>query len=171
VNGAERAQVADELRRIDDLVTGLGHLSDPQARETARELVERILDLFGLGLARIMTIVASAAERRVLIGRLAQDEQVKTLLLLYGLHPDDPPTRVQRALAELEPRLAAAGVEVELKAATASSVRLVIRGAAANPERLRSEIEEAIVDAAPDLDEVALDWHEAGHVVVAAPAG
>jgi hypothetical protein len=158
VSAAERVRVEEALRRIDDLVTGLSHAADPAAREAGRELVERILDLHGLGLARIMALIAGASEGRMLTDRLAQDEQVRALLLLYGLHPEDAETRVRRAISEINDRLAADGVWVELAAVTANTVRVRVGGVAA---ARRQHIEEAIVDAAPDLDEVGIEWLDA----------
>ena len=156
----DRARVEDSLRRIDELVTGLSHIADPAAQSAARELVELILDVHGIGLARIMAMVAAAKEGRAVIDRLARDEQVKALLLLYGLHPDDPETRVKEALAAIEPRLTASGIMIKPVRVTAKTVSLRVSGPAEVPAALRREIEEAIADAVPDLDEVVIDWLE-----------
>jgi hypothetical protein len=157
----ERPRVEDTLRRIDDLVTGLAHISDPTARESARELLEAILDLHGLAVARIMAAVAAAADGKELLTRFVQDEQIKAVLLLYGLHPEDPETRLRQALAILQPRLDEAGVAVRIGRVTAKGASVRISGDPAGAERLRQEIEEAIVNAVPDLDEIAIDWEDA----------
>lgn len=154
----ERPRVEDTLRRIDDLVTGLGHIADPAARDSARELLEAILDLHGLALARIMAAVATTEEGSDLLARFAQDEQIKAVLLLHGLHPEDPETRLRRALALLRPRLDEAGIAVRLGRVTAKGASVQISGDPDGAEQLRQEIEEAMVNAAPDLDEIAIDW-------------
>jgi hypothetical protein len=155
VSSGERVRVEEALRHIDELVSGLSHIADPAGHETARELVSAVLDLHGLALARIMAIVAEAAEGPALLDRLAADEQVKAVLLLYGLHPDDAATRVRDALDRLRPRLAAAGVAVERVHVSGHSA--VVRVSGAEIAGLRDEIEEAVVNAAPDLDDIAIE--------------
>jgi hypothetical protein len=171
----DRPRVEDTLRRIDDLVTGLGHIADPAARESARELLAAILDLHGLALARIMAAVATAADGKDLFAQFAQDEQIKAVLLLYGLHPEDPETRLRRALAILQPRIDEAGISVRIGRVTAKGASVRISGDPAGADRLRQEIEEAIVNAVPDLDEIAIDWEDAKNVQnnadAAVPAG
>jgi hypothetical protein len=165
VSAAEdRPRVEDTLRRIDDLVTGLGHIADAAARESARELLAAILDLHGLALARIMAAVATTKDGRDLLARFAQDEQIKAVLLLYGLHPEDPETRLRRALAILQPRIDEAGIAVRIGRVTAKGASVRISGDPAGADRLRHEIEEAIVNAVPDLDEIAIDWEDAKDV-------
>ena len=154
----ERLRVEETLRRIDDLVTAFGHIADPAARDSARELLEAVLDLHGLALARIMAAVAASKDGQQMLADLGQDEQIKAVLLLYGLHPDDPETRLRRALAAMQPRLDQAGLAVRLGRVTAKTASLRISGAPATAERLRQEIEEAVVNAAPDLDEITIDW-------------
>ena len=156
----DRGRIEDALRRIDELVTGLSHMADPAAQSAARELVKAILDVHGIALARIMASIADAEEGRAVLERLARDEQVKAVLLLYGLHPDEPETRVRHALAALEPRLAACGTSVKLGRIAANTVSLRVVGIADRSAALRREIEEAISDAAPDLDEVVIEWLE-----------
>jgi len=153
VSVEDRSRVEDQLRRIDDLVAGLGHGGDPTTRETARELVECVLDLHGLALARIMAIVAAAEGGRAVSEKLAQDEQVKAVLLLYGLHPDDAATRVRQVLERLRPRLEAVAAGAEITRVSAGLVAVRVGGPGAD-ETLRQQIEEAIINAAPDLDEI-----------------
>jgi hypothetical protein len=73
VSDDERPRLEEALRRIDALATALDQVSDPGAREAARELLELVLDLYGLALARTLAIVVCAEDGRVLIERLAQD--------------------------------------------------------------------------------------------------
>jgi hypothetical protein len=127
-------------------------------------LLEAVLDLHGLALARIMSAVASAKDGKELLAGFAEDEQIKAVLLLYGLHPEDPETRLHRALAGLQPRFDQAGIVVKLGRVTAKAASLRVSGDPLAAERLPQEIEQAIVNAAPDLDEIAVDWHDASDV-------
>ena len=156
----DRLRVEEALRRIDELVAAVGHVADPVARETARELIETVLDVHGIALARIMARLAVGEGGRALADALARDEQVKALLLLYGLHPDDAETRLRDALAAMRTRLEAVGVAVVLGRVTASAASLRATGDFGSDSALRRDIEEALTDAAPDLDEIAIEWVE-----------
>jgi hypothetical protein len=157
----DRLRVEEALRHIDELVAALGHVADPVARETARALVETVLDVHGIALARIMARLSAGDGGRELADALARDEQVKALLLLYGLHPDDAESRLRDALAAMQQRLEAAGVAVALDRVTASAASLRVTGDFGRDPALRREIEEALTDAAPDLDEIAIEWVDA----------
>ena len=69
-------------------------------RAAAKELVQLLMDLHGSGLERILEIVFQSGESgRRIIDELGEDPLVSGLLILYGLHPDDLQTRVERKLA------------------------------------------------------------------------
>jgi hypothetical protein len=169
MDAEDGAGVEGILRHIDDLAAALSHIPDPTAREMARELVEAVLDLHGLAMARIMTMAAAAEGGRALIQSFAEDAQVRALLLLYGLHPDNAETRVRRALEELRPRLADAGIEVGLTRIVAGTAWLRVSGAVLHAGALRHDIEKAAVDAAPDLDEIVIEGLD-GSEAAAAPS-
>ena len=61
----------------------------------AKELMESLMELHGAGFDRILEI-AAAAGNNDLIEAFARDNLVGSLLVLYGLHPDDFETRVRR---------------------------------------------------------------------------
>ena len=71
--------------RLEELIEALETHPGP-AGVTARELVALVLELHGLGLARLMAILAPA-QGGALVERLIQDEHVRAMLLLHGLHP------------------------------------------------------------------------------------
>ena len=164
---AEAEDLATSLRRLEGLIAALDGLSDPRAREPARALLELVLDLHGLALARIaaMTVEASGP---ALLERLAADETVRAMLLLHGLHPEEAGVRIAKALAALP-------VRVELLHCDARRARLLVHAADhADRHALRAVIEAAIVEAAPELEEIViegLDVHEAGVDSVAALVG
>jgi hypothetical protein len=90
-----------------------------------------------------------------LIGRLGQDPIVRSLLLLYSLHPEDLETRVLNALDTVSSRLRKFDSKLELVSLREGAVQLQLRrsghvhGSAA--KNLRSIVEEGIYDLAPDL--------------------
>ncbi|MBV8575527.1 MAG: NifU family protein [Acetobacteraceae bacterium] len=164
MSDGERSRLEEALSRIEALVSALDRVADGSAREAAREVLQLVLDLHGLALARILAIAASAEDGCALVARLAQDEQVRAALLLHGLHPEPIEERVQRAVERLQPQLGAVGFRVRVVAVGAAMVRLRVTGAH-GPEGsramgLRQQIEAAIVDEAPDLDEIAIEGLE-----------
>jgi hypothetical protein len=164
VSDDERPRLEEALSRIDALASALDQVADASARRAARELLELVLDLHGLALARTLAIVASAEDGRALVERLARDEQVRAALLLHGLHPETVEERVQRAVERLQMDLSVLGARLSVVAVGAAMVRLRVNGPH-GPEGwramgLRQQIEAAIVDEAPDLDEIVIEGLE-----------
>jgi hypothetical protein len=58
---SDRSDLGASLRRVEALIAALDRIADPAAREPARELLELVLELHTLGLARI---IASPPPRR-----------------------------------------------------------------------------------------------------------
>jgi hypothetical protein len=154
-----RASTEAALRRVEDLVTTLDGLPETHAREVARGLMEAVLDLHGLALARMVALIAMCGNGETLFKKFTADPWICAVLLLHGLHPEMPEARVRRALEQLAPRLHAQGAEVvfvEVKDGVAR-LRLRLQGASRDEAvMLRREIEDAITEAAPDLDEIAI---------------
>jgi Fe-S cluster biogenesis protein NfuA len=149
------AAVRERVARVEAQLEAVEALPDPGARTTAAETVQSLLELYGEGLARIL---ASAREAgcEALVEALAADELVSHLLLLHGLHPLDVETRVRRALEGVRPYLAAHGGSVELLGVANGVARLRLQGSCngcpSSAATLEQTIEEAIQQAAPDLD-------------------
>lgn len=175
MSGEEKREVDAALRHLEGLIEKLDRLEDPKARKPARELVEVILDLHGVGLARLMSIVARADGGSALMARLVQDDQVRPLLLLHGLHPDGVETRVRRAAERLTPHLGVQGLRLEVVQIANGTARLRVfpsDGATVKASLLWSlpgEIERAIVEAAPDIDNVVIDGLDTPGFVNGAP--
>lgn len=159
-NGEDRQQA---LHRLEELIRALDAHPDPSARETARELLALVLDLHGIGLARLMGIVTNADGGTAIVARLVENEQVQAMLLLHGLHPDDLDTRVRRAVDRLRPHLGVHGLRLDVVEISSGTVRLRLRGSGAAAIKapllwtLPGEIEGAVVEAAPDVENVLID--------------
>ncbi len=109
-DGAARERVA----RVDALLQDLEGAIGAVPVDTAIELAQALLDLYGEGLARIVGYIADRDADGELARALASDELVSHLLLLHGLHPVPLETRVREALAEVRPYLESHGGDVEL---------------------------------------------------------
>ena len=100
------------VQKIGRLVHDLETIADPASRAAAKELVQLLMDLHGAGLERILEIVFQSGESgRSVIDELGQDPLVSSLLVLYGLHPDDLQTRVERKLKQIVSKLHKMGAE------------------------------------------------------------
>ncbi len=152
---------ADRARaRLEELIEALETHPGP-AGATARELVALVLELHGLGLAKLMEIRAPA-QGGALVERLIQDEHVRAMLLLHGLHPEDLETRVRRAVERLRPHLGVHGLRVDLDDVSKGVVRLRLSGVEPRTPsplvwNLPAEIEQAIFEAAPDTEKVTIE--------------
>jgi hypothetical protein len=142
-----------QKQRIEVLVQALEACPDAAARENARELVRAVMELHAAGLERVLDLASQAGEPGVdLVTRLGQDGLVSSLLLLHGLHPVPLADRVGVALDRVRPRLHAWRGDVELLEATGEVVRLRLLGDdLLNGPALRAAVEEAIVEAAPEV--------------------
>src|SRR5690349_6395354 len=133
----------DNASRLQELVAGL----DPAGEELAAAL----MDLYGEGLERIMTLVDEETR-----GRLAGDRVVASLLLMHGLYPVDLDTRVREALDSVRPYMESHGGAVELVGIEdgVATIRLEghCSGCAASSSTLELGIRQALADNAPDLE-------------------
>jgi Fe-S cluster biogenesis protein NfuA/nitrite reductase/ring-hydroxylating ferredoxin subunit len=157
----------DRVARIETLLEEVEALADPASRETARELVQALVELYGTGLERIMAR-AAAEDANGLRAALAEDELVAHLLFLHDLHPVPVEERVVSALEEVRPYLESHGGGVELVGVEDGVVRLRLEGSCSgcpsSTMTLKLAIEDAIHQAAPDVAEI-----EAEGVTEAAP--
>ncbi len=141
----------------------------PVARERAEELVRLVVELYGAGLERVLDLAHDAgALDDDLLGALAGDELVSSLLLVHGLHPYGVQERVERALDGVRPYLGSHGGDVRLLGVDEDGVvRLQLLGScdgcASSAVTLELAVEDAIRSAAPEIVRI--------EVEEAAPAG
>ena len=133
------AEVRELVARVESL------LGDLDARATGA--VQALVELYGEALARV---VAGADP--------TEDELLSHLLLVHDLHPVDVETRVRRALDDVRPYLGSHGGDVELVAVEEGVARVRLggtcNGCPSSSVTLRNAIEEAIMQAAPELERV-----------------
>ena len=144
------------IQRIEELVRKIEAMPDPDARATGVELLQSLMELNATGIDRMMELAAeTGAAGEALIDGFAQDEIVRGLLLLYGLHPVSLETRVAEALVKVRPYLESHGGNVEVLGIEEGVVRLRLQGSCkscpSSSMTLKLAIEEAIYEAAPDV--------------------
>jgi len=146
----------DSMDKIEKLIRRFENLPDPEVRADVLALVQALMEFHGSGIERMMEIVAeSEASSYAIFDNFAADDQVGSLLLLYGQHPLSLETRVTRALDRVRPYLDSHGGNVELLGITDEVVRLRMQGSCkscpSSAVTLKLAIEEAIYAAAPDV--------------------
>jgi hypothetical protein len=114
------------------------------------------MELHGAGLERILEILSNAGETGAgLIQSLSRDELISSLLVLYGIHPEDFESRVRRALDNVRPQFRSHGARLELVAITEGSVQVRITGAASRD--FEELVRAALFETAPDAGEVVIE--------------
>jgi Fe-S cluster biogenesis protein NfuA len=144
------------MQRIGRLVQEIESIADPVVRAAAKNLLQLLMDLHGAALEKALDIVAEAGEPGMnIIDRLGRDSLVSSVLILYGLHPEDLGTRVVKAVERIRPQLRKHGCEVELLGANDGAIRLRVETGShtcgSTAKTLQATLEDAIYDAAPDL--------------------
>jgi hypothetical protein len=140
---------------VDSLLNGFTEPIDRDGRAKAEELVRVVMNLYGTGLANIIKIVRESSDGEQLLEHLAEDKLVASLLLVHGLHPVDPGTRIRRALTDVEQRLD--GYHFVLLGLADSTAKIRVEPANGISQRrhaagLSARIEQALREAAPDVE-------------------
>jgi hypothetical protein len=155
----------ERVQQMAELAADLERISDDKIRASAKELVHLLMELHGAGLERIMETVFAAGEPGVaMIDKLSREPLVSSLLVLHGLHPDDFETRVTSAVERLRLRLRKQDVEVELLQVSEAAVRVRVAPSAhacgSTTSALRTSVEEAIYEAAPEVGSLVIEGLE-----------
>jgi hypothetical protein len=144
------------MARIEGQIQALEGLDDDRARQTARTLVQAVLEFHRIGLARVLDLIQQAgAAGQGMRETLAGDALVSSLLTLHGLHPLDLGTRLKRVLVQLQPLLAVQGSTAKIGSADGGTVRIILAGPSASSapavRAVKQALEAAILEAAPDV--------------------
>jgi Fe-S cluster biogenesis protein NfuA len=158
--------------RVEALLAELRSHAGPQVAATAEELVSCLVELYGAGLAEIVSIIGEDAEGDGsgprLLARLAADPLVESLLLVHDLHPVDAGTRIQRAIGRGMAQLGPNAGQVECRGIDDHGVvhlRLErsAHGCGSSATAAQQALESAVLEAAPETAGVDVE-------VVSAPA-
>lgn len=151
-----------QFQEIGDLVHELESIADPATRTRMKELVQRLMGVHGAGLERMLNIVFQSGELGAqTIDELGRDPLVSSLLVLYGLHPESLPGRVERGLHEIGSKLNKMGASASLIAADDGNVRVRIRTeghtCGSTGRTAQALVEEAVYNSAPDLKSIVFE--------------
>jgi Fe-S cluster biogenesis protein NfuA len=141
---------------IDALLDDIGASAGESARAAAEELVRRLMQFYGTGLAQIMETLGAAGgvdlQRRV-----AATPLVGSLLALHDLHPVELATRLRYALDTARRRLGSHGLGIELTGVDGDGMVRVRLPGGCGLDTVREVVEAAVADAAPDTAGVVFD--------------
>ena len=151
-----------KVQRIGELVAELENIADPEARVSAKALVQLLLDLHSTGLERVMEIVSKNEDTgQQTIDDLGEDPLVGSLLVLYGLHPLDLESRVVQAVKKVAPRVRKGGGGVELLDIVNGIVRVRIEvtghSCGSTGNTLKTMVEDGLYEAAPDMSQLVVE--------------
>ncbi len=155
----EEKLVHKQAQEIERLIREVEAITAPDLREKIVTLVQSLLGFHAAGIERLMQIIAAEGDGSgALLDKFADDRLVGSLLLLYGVHPLSLEARVERAIERLRsnPALNAGAVEVVEISDQVVRLRLAQdqQRCHSSKQMLRTAIEEALYEAAPDLDEI-----------------
>ena len=157
---AQDAALQKQMQRIGEMVEYLESNADPGARAMAKELLESLMALHGAALERILELAANAGEAgETIIRKCGRDELVSSVLLLYGLHPENLHSRVTHALEKSRTYLQSHSAVAELVSIGEDGVvtlRLEVKsaGCGSSAASVKSTLEAAIQNAAPDATSI-----------------
>jgi hypothetical protein len=151
-----------EADRIERLLEDVRELAGRPAWQRVEELVQRLVRLYGTGLARLLRHLDQLGRLdEALATRLGDDALLSSLLLLHGLHPQPVEERVRRALEQAGDELASYVGPVTVVRVADDVVHLRIAGSAPvgatsalSVERLLARV---LQDAAPEISHVELE--------------
>jgi Fe-S cluster biogenesis protein NfuA len=154
-----------DIQRIGGLVEEIESIADPAIRAATKELVQSLMDLHGAALEKMLEIVAEAGETGMsIIDRLGRDSLVSSVLILYGLHPEDLESRVVKAVDRVRQQLRKQGCEVELLGVNDGAIRVRVETGShtcgSTVKTVQAALETAMYDAAPDLTSLVIDGLE-----------
>jgi len=166
---------AEDLRATGDHIEELYELlrvsADPVTFERVEELLRMITELYGAGLARVVELVRIEAPE--LLPELVDDELLGSLMIVHDLHPDTLASRVEVALESVRPYLHGHGGDVALLELDEprGAVHLQLLGSCdgcpSSAVTLRTAVETAIADAAPEIVVIDVEEQATGSGVTA----
>jgi Fe-S cluster biogenesis protein NfuA len=147
---------------IEQLLQRVGTLSDENARGTAIELLQSLMDLHGAAFARIVEVLSGDGDQESnSLAKLGKDPLLCGLFVLYGVHPVPVEERVKQAIERVKPQLAKRDLTIALLAITDGIVRIKVDGVTdsggASAGKARELIEQEILEAAPEVTNIGIE--------------
>jgi Fe-S cluster biogenesis protein NfuA len=148
--------------QIEQLVQRVSAIQDDEARSTALDLLQSVMDLHGSAVARVVEVLGESGDSgKTSLAKLGNDPLICGLMVLYGVHPLDLDTRVANAIERVRPRLRKQGGTVELLGISDGVVRVKLQASGHNcgssAGALEDLIQQAVLEVAPDAVQVIVE--------------
>ena len=163
---ANATEFQRRVQQLGKLIAELEHIPDSPLKVATGELVHLLMEVHSAGIEQMMEIVFdSSAAGQQTIDKLGNDPIVRSLLLLYSLHPEDLQTRVEKSLDALRPRLRKLNYGIELlQIEEDGAVRVHVESSGhacgSTTENVRSMVEEGVYQFAPDVTSLVISGLE-----------
>lgn len=134
-------EIADALKRLDDLVQAFERHPEPTVREDVFDLLRSVDSIHRCGLRRIVGVLKEAG----LVESVLHAPEVRLLVELYQLGEGGEQARVGSVLDALRPYVQSHGGHLELLEVEAGLVKLRLHGAChGSKPALRDVVEQAL---------------------------
>jgi hypothetical protein len=153
---ANATEFQNRVQQLGKLIAELEHMPDSPLKVATGELVHLLMEVHGAGIERMMEIVFdSDATGPQAIDKMGDDPIVRSLLLLYSLHPEDLQARVQKSILALRPRLRKLNYGIESISVDEGAVRIRMESSGhacgSTTQNVRAMVEEGVYEYAPDV--------------------
>ena len=153
----DEAELRTAANDIEAKLDELRAMVAPAAFARVEEILERVVQLYGCGLGRVLDHARAHGAGAELADRVAADDLLASLLLLHGLHPHDVEQRVRAAVARATDTLGADAGPIDVIAVRDGVVQLhagALGGGAMSARLAEAAIRRAIEDAAPEVTRI-----------------
>lgn len=162
---AGEKEFQQRIQQMGNSIQELEELADPATRTRVKVLIQSLMELHSTGFEKALEIIFQSGDSgQKIIDQLGRDPLVGSLLVLYGLHPDEIETRVEKAIEKVRPGLRKQGAEFELVMNEAGTVRVRAQldghTCGSTAATIKSTLEDAIYEAAPDITSIAIEGLE-----------
>ena len=163
---ANATEFQRRVQQLGKLIAELEHIPDSPLKVATGELVHLLMEVHSAGIEQMMEIVFDSSDSgQPTIDKLGNDPIVRSLLLLYSLHPEDLQTRVEKSLDALRPRLRKRNYGIELlQIEEDGAVRVHVESSGhacgSTTENVRSMVEEGVYQFAPDVTSLVISGLE-----------
>ena len=157
---AGQPEFQHKLEAIEELIGRIENAADPAMQAAAHELVELVMELHGIALARTLELLRAGGEPGLQwIDKLGRDDLVSSVLVLQGLHPLSIQERTERAIEKIRPSLKQRGGDVELLSVDGGVPKIKLH-ANSHAAALKEMVEGAVYQAAPDITSLVIEGPE-----------